>query len=612
MKASYKKMQKLISNTQRRKLIIVISCCLGASMFLLPAKAIEASVQKSVPTQKSAQNKAVQNKVVQNQNTIKLQGNVYISGNTNPISISLRDTDVKQVLRMISDKAGYNIVFDKSVDGTVTLDLVNVSLNKAFEYVLTVNNLKYWIDGDTLLIASSDSAGALGINKKQIKTIPIKYLDAGKVAKFLNTNIFGLKKPDISSNQIVVTNPRTNEILIFGTENDVALAEKVIKQIDIKQEIKSFDVNYTTTGSMAGQICNSVFPIPGSASSIAASTSGGVTATTTSASSSSGSGSGTTTSDNLGQGGYIACKGSNLITGDSLESLDDYSYSVIYYPDLGRITLIGATKEQIALTEEFIKNTDIKQPQVYMEFSIVELNENGSKELNSTWTISKAPNVIDTVGSNALNAGNGSLTLDKPVHWLTVADSGYDAKVFQTIQMIISKDKGKILANPRIIATNNKSSTINITSEYISSTTTTIQTTPSGNITSKNVVKSPAGITITATPTISPNGYISLNLSPTFSVPGTPVVAANGDTTTPLSSRTLTLTNIRVKDCETLILGGLIQESETKAINKIPFLGEIPVLGAFFRNSLGNKSKNELIIMVTPKIMHDNDDAGSI
>jgi type IV pilus assembly protein PilQ len=69
----------------------------------------------------------------------------------------------------------------------------------------------------------------------------------------------------------------------------------------------------------------------------------------------------------------------------------------------------------------------------------------------------------------------------------------------------------------------------------------------------------------------------------------------------------LNLKNVRIKDGETLVIGGLIREIEMKNVQKIPVLGDLPVVGAAFRSSSTVKSKNELVIMITPKIINDGD-----
>src|SRR5574344_617858 len=84
--------------------------------------------------------------------SLKLEGDILITKSKSKINLSLRDSDVQQVLRMFADKAGLNIVFHNSVKGKVTLDLVNVSLNDAFKLVMQVNNLTYYVDHNTMVV----------------------------------------------------------------------------------------------------------------------------------------------------------------------------------------------------------------------------------------------------------------------------------------------------------------------------------------------------------------------------------------------------------------------------------------------------------------------------
>ena len=65
--------------------------------------------------------------------------------------------------------------------------------------------------------------------------------------------------------------------------------------------------------------------------------------------------------------------------------------------------------------------------------------------------------------------------------------------------------------------------------------------------------------------------------------------------------------NIRIKDGETLAIGGLIQEQEQKAVQKIPVLGDLPVIGSAFRTTKSSRTKTEVVIMITPKIINDGE-----
>ena len=67
--------------------------------------------------------------------------------------------------------------------------------------------------------------------------------------------------------------------------------------------------------------------------------------------------------------------------------------------------------------------------------------------------------------------------------------------------------------------------------------------------------------------------------------------------------------NIRIKDGETLVIAGMISEEEQKSIGKVPVLGDLPVVGTLFRSTTSEKKKNEMVIMLTPKIVTDTEDA---
>ena len=189
---------------------------------------------------------------------IRLRGDVSLTDKDIPVTLSLRDSDVTQVLRMFADKAGLNIIFAQDVSGSVTMDLVDVPLNDAFELIMEMNQLYYLIDNNTLIVYT-DPEGST-INMKEMIAIPVKYIDALPMASFLNQNIFGLKKPGLSATYVATTNPRKNEVLIFGTKNDAEMARKIIEQFDTKPVFKTYKVNHVTPDVMAEMICNQLLP----------------------------------------------------------------------------------------------------------------------------------------------------------------------------------------------------------------------------------------------------------------------------------------------------------------------------------------------------------------
>ena len=118
---------------------------------------------------------------------------------------------------------------------------------------------------------------------------------------------------------------------------------------------------------------------------------------------------------------------------------------------------------------------------------------------------------------------------------------------------------------------------------------------------------SPIVTVLWTVPAVLPDGYVTVNIKPEYStIVGTQEYNGNLEATL-LSRRDLDLKNIRIKDGETLIIGGMIKESEQKSVKKIPFLGDLPVVGTIFRSTSTHRTKNELVIMITPNIINDGE-----
>ena len=558
---------------------------------------------------------------------VKLDAGVTITESPNKITLSLRDSDVRQVLRMFADKAGINVAFHSSVDGKVTLDLANVTLNDAFLLVMKSCELTYVKDGKNLIVSSIEAAKDLGAGKQSLTVIPIKYVEAPSVAKFLNANIFSSKMSGISNKQIVSSNPRTNEILIFGTDSDAAVAEKVIAQLDKKPMVNIFKVNHTTPKEMAALLCDTMMPSNQSLNNQGTATQSASTQIDD----------GETEQDSeddsiksmkLG-GGFIACRaaatdvsgsaigGSSSTDGSTVVPFPVVPMTVTFSPDLGFVTVYGGSVEQLEIIKDFIAKNDVKQPMAYIELAVIELNEDGSKEFDNVWNLWTPVLSLGFNSESGLSTANNRPVIFGPDH--TPAGTKYDGSSVLSYQLkyLVSNNKGRVLTNPKLMITNGQKSVIDLTSDYIKSTSTEMNTTSGSNnpiVTKTFEIGNDEGLKIEIIPFISQDGYVSLNMTPSFStikaqeytndaeVKGEKIIAA-----TLLQRRNLKLNNLRVKDGETLVIAGLIKESEKQTVTKLPVLGDLPLLGVFFRSSTNAKSKEELVIMVTPHIVYSEE-----
>ncbi len=549
--------------------------------------------------------------------SMRLKGDVRLTDKKIPINLSLRESDVKQVLRMFADKAGMNIIFYNSVNGKITLDLVDVPLNDAFDMVLETAGLTYAKEGNTILVASATDQNFTAM-KQEMSLIPVKYVDAAAIALFLNKNIFTLKRPGFSGSEIAVTNPARNEILIMGSKNDAEIAKKIVEKFDKKPEIATFTVKHTTPAEMADMVCNTLLK-----------------ATVGTEGESSDSDTIETGDDSdiieepdeepltLG-GGVVACTVATKIEENNIVSVPLQNMAVSYYTQLGVIKVVGGSPEQIDMIREFIEDSDKKQPMAYLEMSIVELTESGSREFQNQWAFwSKhfSANFNGTQIQSATDSDGNQYPIfitgrpeSVPGQDNKLARSGHTALTY-AIRYLIENRKGRVVANPRILITNGQESVIDLTSDYVKAVQASLSAAGglAGGVQRTYEIADDNGIKITITPFISPEGYVTLNIEPDYATVADSVYEERDGVrnlaATLLQRRNLTLKNVRIKDGETLVIGGMIREEDTKQVNKIPFLGDIPVVGALFRSSSKDRSKEEMIIMITPKIVIDTEDA---
>lgn len=581
--------------------------------------------------------------------SVSLKSGIRMLNGDTRVNLSLRDADVTQVLRMFADQAGMNIIFTPDVKGTVTLDLVDIPLEQAFNLVITTSKLYYDIQDSALVISTTENALSMS-DRNQVTVIPVRYANAAAVAHFINVNFFGSKEkmksnPGISARSAVVANPITNEIIVTGTDSDVDVVRRLLEQVDKKPAITTYKVNHTTPAEMANAICTSL--IPGAMFIGSDESTGGAAGIPTGFASDSSTDSSTSDSITV-SGGQLACSfaavNSDDFDDDSDEDDDDddklisfpsMGMTVTYFPSLGTVQIIGGSPYQLALIGDYIAANDRKTPQAYLEVQIVSLSETGSKTFDNQWQF-LSKNFSFNAGGQA---GGFSTNPQYPIffagHGFGIVDSstfdpdtgeydligkvgkwGTSPQLVYTVNYLISSNKARVLANPKILLTSGKSSKIDLSSQYIDKMKTQFLTNGSIGVsqTQKEVTKGDDnGIIVEISSFISPDGYVTLDITPQYNTIADTIYDTNGTDILAnlLQRRMLELKGIRIKDGETLVIGGMIQERETKNVTKIPFLGDIPVLGMFFRTTTTGKERQEMVMLLTPQIIIDTEDAAA-
>ncbi|MBW5417546.1 type IV pilus secretin PilQ [Vibrio cholerae] len=411
------------------------------------------------------------------------------------ISINFQDIPVRNVLQLIADYNGFNLVVSDSVVGNLTLRLDGVPWQQVLDIILQVKGLDKRVDGNVILIAPKEE---LDLREKQA-------LEKARLAEELG---------------------------------------------DLKSEI--IKINFAKASDIAAMI---------------------------------------------GGEGNV-----NMLSERGAISIDERTNSL----------LIRELPDNIAVIREIIESLDVPVKQVQIEARIVTVKEGNLEELGVRW------GVMSTNGSNSVGGSiesnlwqQGLLAGDKfPVdEFLNVnlASTSTNASsiAFQVAKLgsgtlldlelsaLQNESKAEIISSPRLITTNKQPAYIEQGTEipYLESSSSGAST----------VAFKKAVLSLKVTPQITPDNRLVLDLSVTQDRRGETVKTGTGEAVSIDTQRIGT--QVLVNNGETVVLGGIFQHSINNSVDKVPLLGDLPVLGALFRRTYEQMGKSELLIFVTPKVV---------
>ena len=255
--------------------------------------------------------------------------------------------------------------------------------------------------------------------------------------------------------------------------------------------------------------------------------------------------------------------------------------------------IVTGTPGVVDTIRNFLNAVDVPLPQVMLEMNVVSITEGGQKTLGLLHPASVDFKFSEkgrdkTLTSVAAEPSPFTITEFIRPGFHTFTRSAISLTT--TLNMLIKNTEAKILANPKIATMNNLDATI-LVGERIP----LVYYDPRAGLYQAQYIDT--GIKLDVKPTISPDGYVTMKLSPQVSEPGEFIQNF------PRISTRSAQTTVRVKSGETVVIGGLIRENSSKAVTKFPVLGDIPILGELFKNRTKTNDKTDLIITVTPRIL---------
>ena len=291
----------------------------------------------------------------------------------------------------------------------------------------------------------------------------------------------------------------------------------------------------------------------------------------------------------------------------------------IQFDEATNAIIITAGPDVVRRMKSIIRKLDIRRAQVLVESIIAEISNNRSKELGGQFAVAPEEGKNGTVPIGIANFGgtSGIAGLFNPTTRLNAIGDGITLGVgrqsggtrFAFLLKALNADAAtNILSTPSIVTMDNQEAEIVVgqnvpfvTGSYSTTGSTTGAANPFQTIERQDV-----GITLKVTPQINDGDTIKLDINQEISN-----IAASSAASDLITNKRTLKTSVMVQDGEILVLGGLIDENMQDRVQKVPLLGDIPLLGALFRSHTTQKVKQNLMVFMRPSILHDETTATS-
>lgn len=479
-----------------------------------------------------------------------------IEGLDTPVNLKALDAwDVVQLIEFLAYRGGLkNVVIGKGVAGLTTkLKFDEVSVGDALEVVLSVNNLAYTIKGGILTIMSDTEYqaqyGVSFYDQKQVRILELKYADATRVATLL--------APVKGAQGTVVADPVTGTLILVDTPDRIREMERVAMASDIKtidRQIPTVTRQFVLQNAEIADIQGGITPI---------------------------------------------------LTPDVGAMRTDARTRSLIVTDL---------PHKIEEIEKLVAMFDRRSKQVFIEAKIVQVSLEDKFELGVNWDyvfegldprstlgIGVEPAIIQTV--SAAEAGrsfsSAQATGGMGLTYRTIVGG-------QTLTALMTALEGvgetKILSNPHIATLDGKKAEIKVTTREPYSEAKL--ETGSTNVVGETFQFIDVGVSLDVTPRINDEEMISMLIRPEISSVIARYTGAIQTTDgVPVVRTSYADTTVLVKNGETIIIAGMIENEKTESEARVPILGRIPLLGVLFRQQVRQNKNRELIVFLTPRIV---------
>jgi len=418
----------------------------------------------------------------------------------------------------------------------------------------------------------------------------------------------------------IIEDDRTNILILITRPENMAFFEKIIKVLDVQTDpdvmVKVFRLEYAEAKDIASMLndligATSSKEDDGAPASAAPGTPDGATPPASSALREYVQRSSTAGSAEKATGSSKSKVGE--LSKDNVKILSDERTNAL---------IIMASRSDLAALEEIIKGMDLMLSQVLVEAVIVEVTLDDSIQTGVDWVQRALVAYDDTGPAGTLQpkvafagaGGGGTLEAENPLVKTTPGSLGglgsgltyyltmFDLNIDMVFKAVASDSRTRILSSPVILTQDNKDATIEVTQDqYFFKGQVPVQNTGGTVQYVEDVERQKVGIKLAVTPRINEKRFVVMEIEQTVEdVTGSQRI---GDTDWPVVTSRKINADVAVRSGETIVLGGLVKNTDTKSKSGIPFLADIPLLGLPFRSNSKSKKNQEVIVFITPYVL---------
>ncbi len=506
------------------------------------------------------------------------------------VTLNFNNIDIAALIKVMSELTRKNFIIDERVTGKVTLMTpTKISPDEAYQVFLSALEIKGFTaveDGRVVRIIPTASARQSGL-----KVVPDGDLRGqGYVTKlirmtFVNPqDIVRTLTPLMSKDGNLIAYPATNSLIVTDSVHNIKKIESLLRALDVaapegKGKINVFYLKYANAEDTA-KVMSALLariPAPGGAQQ---------------------------------PGGP-----STILEGLVTITADKATNSLI---------VVGSPIDYETV-KDVIQKLDIRRRQVYVEAAIVEMSLAKARELGFEFQALnpiKENQLTAAGGTNFGNIGNvitGGPAGLKDLNGLTVgAVKGtfeFNGIKFLNVGALLRAlqvdGDVNVLSTPNILTTDNQKAEIMVGENIPFITGQSQSTATGGGAILTSIERKDVGITLKLTPQITSDDNVRLDIYQEISAV-TETAGINPNLLGPSTSKRSASTTVVVKDRETMVIGGLIRDNVTSSTQKVPLLGDIPLLGWLFKYKKSTVEKTNLMIFITPYIIKNETEAAEL